>query len=308
MVKTYKVMHFFKLKLYRIKGTEQDFFNKVEFATTVQKLIKDKLTNNTIKVLKEPQNPESESAVIEVVKVTDKYIFGKIGTEKDIKAFQLRDNSTMKSSPLTKGKNETFEAFSYFYIDLKSHFVGYLQEMSAPSIKYLGDVFTNEFNNTFGQLNNLYIEDALPILANCAVIGSIEYNMELPINNMPVELTHLPEHEIKKLQNQKRVTMSVKHIAERRTVSAFKDVEDLTTFLQYLKNHIKGLKTVKVNAKENEDSITQTYTLNNSPLTKKVDFDYTNTAGLNVKIEEIIETRMDEEFDNSRKSLRDYER
>ncbi|MDT2011133.1 hypothetical protein [Carnobacterium divergens] len=287
-MKKMKKIHFFKFDMYELgpdnKGNSvQKFIDISRKNAYLKEILKDKLnTNRSIKILKERQNPTSDSAIMEIINETADYVFGKLGKEHDINQFQIRKNDTLESRDISKEADELFESFSYFLIDKATFSVSYIKESTAPGINYLATLITNEFMNTAkvrGLIECLVDEEAIKSLSGKNVIGTISYDVTLP-PEYTKSLLGLSESEYGLLQNQKGIKVGVTLRAEKRKTSVFSDSKDAESFFtKMLKNKLD----VSVKAKDTEDEIMQDFRLVDNPFTKKVNFEYDINSFTNVK-------------------------
>lgn len=109
MTSKQKVVHFFRLDMYKIENdagghSVQRYLKSEEKKSYLEELVSSKLhEKKAIQVHKYNSTSGNNTATVEIVSVKDAYIFGKMGKEQDINNFQLRKNETLVSSPISKG-------------------------------------------------------------------------------------------------------------------------------------------------------------------------------------------------------------
>lgn len=282
MSKKTKTIHFFRLDMYKLENDStgnsvQKHLESKEKEAYLNNLVNDKLSeNNVIKVQKYNSTNTDNVATVEMLSVTEDYIFGKMGREQDINNFQLRENETLESSPISKNPDQFFEAFSYFVIDRKTSAVSYIMEKSAPRINYLGDLFTQLYKNSdnlWGSTTTIVSKDSLNKLAGKDTIGSITYDVTIP-KGTHKDITGMSESEYELLQNNKHTKIQVKLVAEKRKKSMFKAIDDAKDFFESI-----GSKTdrVMIRAKNDDEALMQEYRLFDDIMSKKATFEYDTT-------------------------------
>ncbi|RHW29443.1 hypothetical protein [Oceanobacillus profundus] len=281
MAKTFKKLHFHQLRvlkrsLVKKTGTEADEqqFNDLdinEINNLFEEVINDKLNNNCIRI---QQEYDPDYTTLEVIEHNDKYIFGRLGKEKDVRSFHIREDKTLISRPIDVKKDQIFEVFTYLLIDRETLIVSYLFEQSAPSILKLGELFTNLYkdDSLFGEIASVSVEDAIPFLSQKDSIGTITYKTTLPPSDSRLwdeAITGLDRNTYESIENLKNVEFTIKLVAERN-----KDTfPDKGMFSQAIRKITQFGSKVRVKAK-NDGEYTQEHSLINNPLTKKVNFDF----------------------------------
>ncbi|RDW15948.1 hypothetical protein [Oceanobacillus chungangensis] len=280
MAKTFKKLHFHQLSvlkrtLVKKAGTaSEQQFDDLEIKQVnnlFEEIINNKLNNNCIRI---QQEYDPDYTTLEVIEHNDEYIFGRLGKEKDVRAFHIREGKTLISKPIDVKKDQIFEVFTYLLIDRETLIVSYLFEQSAPSILKLGELFTNLYkdDSLFGEIAAVSVEDAIPFLSQKDSIGTITYKTTLPPSDSRLwneEVTGLDRSTYESIENLKNVEITVKLVAERN-----KDTfPDKGMFSQAIRKITEFGSKIKVRAK-NDDEYTQEHSLINNPLTKKVNFEF----------------------------------
>ena len=185
--------------------------------------------------------------------------------------------------------------------------IGYLNEVSAPSIKALEDwIYTvtknsDNIGTIWCEVTGIATKDMINNLKKADYIGSISYNMEIPAN-LAVEKTNLSENEYKKLKNQKLVRVRYQLIADKRNKSTFSDKKDIGNFFNRLRNS-QFVKTINVKMKSHKEDHVQEVRLINNPLNYSIDFDfYGSTLG---NYNKIISTRIVNEYKKYKDEIAD---
>lgn len=310
-MKKQKKMHFFRLDMYTLGkdkdgNSVQQFPSIKEKQSYLQEIIDNRLNSNrTIKINKDINNPESPSAIFEVITDNEFYVFGKLGREHDINQFQKRKNDTLEASPIFKGDDELFESFSYVLIHKGTFAVSYIKEATAPSIMFLGYLITNllkEESKIWGLIESLVDEDAIPILSGKDIIGRISYEITLPDGYTNL-ISGLTDKEYDQLQNQKGTKVTVELKAKKRKESVFKDEKDAEGFFKSVKNKFKN---IKVSAKDDGEDYMQDFKLVDNPFTKKVNFNYNISKDTGVDLQKQIENQMWLKYQQNQDSISNY--
>lgn len=305
-----KVIHFFRLDMYKIENDAGGNSVQRHLKASEKQLYLDELVNSklpekkAIQVHKYNSSSGNNTATVEIVSIKDDYIFGKMGKEQDINNFQLRKNETLVSSPISKGPDQFFEAFSYFLIDKKTCAVSYIMERSAPRIDYLGDLFTQIFKNTdqlWGSTVTIVSKNSLDKLAGKDIIGSISYDVTIP-KGTHKEITKMSEDDYELLKNEKHTKVQVKLVAEKRKKSMFDSIESAKKFFVSL-----GGKTdrVSVKAKDEGESLFQEYRLFDDIMSKRTTFDY-DTSATAKEFEENIEHQIWVKYQQNKIEILEY--
>lgn len=209
MSKKIKTIHFFRLDMYKIENNTEGVSTQRHLPPSEKEIYLNDLLEhhlpegNAIQVHKYNSTNGNSVATVEIVSITENYIFGKMGKEQDINNFQLRKSETLASSPITKEPDQFFEAFSYFMIERSTFAVSYIMEKSAPRINYLGDLFTQIFKDTdhlWGSAVTIVSKNQLEMLAGKDIIGSIDYDYTIP-KGTHKDITMMNESEYELLQN-----------------------------------------------------------------------------------------------------------
>ncbi len=306
-----KVIHFFRLDMYTLKENDkgnsfQSFLDITSKDRYLMDIVENHLNeNNAVKIVKEPDNPQSKEAIFEVITHNDKYVFGKLGKEHDINQFETRENNTLKSQPLSKGSNELFEAFSYVLIDRSTFSVSYIKESTAPSILFLSYLITNIFKQNdkiWGHVESLVDEDAISLLSGKDIIGTLSYDITLPAGYYK-NISGLSEDEYTLLQNQKGTKVTVELKAKKRKESVFDSPKKARDFFNFLKR--EGKEKIKVKAKDASDELMQDYQLVDNPLTKKAKFNYDDEEDLQ-SLQKQIEEQLWLKFNQNKTEILKY--
>lgn len=280
MVTTFKTLHFHQLSIYERELLKEDKnaaqlikhdLDKSKINAIWDEIIHNKTTNNCVRIQEEF---DTDFTTLEILNYDDTFIFGRMGKEKDMRSFHLREEKTFKSEQIQKRKNQIFEVFTYVLIDRSNFIISYLHETSAPSILKIGELISNlhKSKNLFGEVASVSVADAIPFLSKKDSIGTITYKTTLPPSDSRLwneEITGLDRATYDKFENLKNAEFTIKLVAERN-----KDTFPNKGFLGAALNKISGIATkVKVKAK-NENEYTQDHDLIDNPLTKKVKFDF----------------------------------
>lgn len=272
---SYKNVYFHRMLMYKriIENTDmrKEYKDISELDNKIQFLIDNKL--NEFKSLRlEPESTDT----IEFIDHDDKYIYARIGRAKDLFTVQLRNPNTLEPSRLDIGPDKQLEIFTYLLIDRTNYIISYLREQSAPSIQRLTCLIDNNFQdeNLFGEISSIAIDDAIPLLKRKDIIGTINYKMSIPSDEkLNIDTLGLSEKQYDMLDNLKTVDIEIKLVAERN-----KDImRDKNKIGEFFSDIISFAKGIRVKAK-NKDEYMQTYNIVDSPLTKRMKFDFDRNA------------------------------
>lgn len=309
-----KKLYFHRLRMYILpsvsEGNDRKYFSVEKERLFLQKILKEIKTSK--KFMEFSYN--KQSVAIEFVQGVDSFlndgkgiICGKLSRHKDNHSFQLRTKGTATEKEIVVGKNQVFEARSYFFIDTDNMVIGYLNEVSAPSIKALEDwIYTvtknsDNIGTIWCEVTGIATKDMINNLKKADYIGSISYNMEIPAN-LAVEKTNLSENEYKKLKNQKLVRVRYQLIADKRNKSTFSDKKDIGNFFNRLRNS-QFVKTINVKMKSHKEDHVQEVRLINNPLNYSIDFDFDGSTLGNYN--KIISTRIVNEYKKYKDEIAD---
>lgn len=310
MSKKTKTIHFFRLDMYKIENNDKGISVQRHLAPSekyfyLDELIKNNLPEkNAIQVHKYNSTNGNGVATVEIVSITNDYIFGKMGKEQDINNFQLRKNETLASSPISKEPDQFFEAFSYFMIEKNTFAVSYIMEKSAPRISYLGDLFTQIFKDTdnlWGSAVTIVSKDSLNKLAGKDIIGSINYDVTIP-KGTHKDITKMSEDDYELLKNEKHTKVQVKLVAEKRSKSMFDTIADAKKFLSSIG---KKADNVSVKAKDNNENLMQEYRLFDDIMAKRASFNY-DTSKTGEEFERDIESQMWIKYQQNKEEILEY--
>lgn len=240
-----------------------------------------------------------ENVVLEILNVSDQYIYARIGKQQDIITVHLRDTETLEPAEITRVGNQQLEIFTYLLIERENYIISFLSEQSAPSIQELGKLISNFYGTTrelHSEISSVMIEDAIPILANKDMIGAIEYKVAVPSDELlDIDRLGLNQSQFEMLTNQKNMDFTVKLIAERNQ-DAFEDRGSLREFFRGISDVARN---IRVNAK-NDDEYMQTFKLEDSPFTRKERFDFNREAE---NIQNEIQERLQHVFELNRDDI-----
>lgn len=259
-------------------------------------IIQNKLTNNCIKLI-----DENGSKTLEILECDKYYIFAKIGKFQDILTVQLRNKKTYEPEEISRSIDQELEIFTYLLIDRENYVISFLKELSAPPIRSLQYVIDNNFahKEIFGEISGVIIDDAIPLLKNKDVVGTISYRVTVPTDRiLSIDDVGLTEKEFLHLRNQKNVELEVKLVAERNKSSFDKGngIEEV------LKKILSKTKRVKVKAKD-FDGYMQTYDVLDSLLTKKVKFEFNRDTE---QIQNEIKSKLKTTYEGNKQEIIDY--
>lgn len=280
VILAYKNVYFHEMKIYKrsIKTKEKgnDILGKIHCncsSIVLDEKIKDIIENhlNYNCIILEQEN---QQITLELLNVTEEYIYARIGRMRDIKTVHLRNRDTLEATPITKKDEQEFEIFTYLYIDRSNYVISFIREQGAPSIQKLGNLIGNvygETENLFSEITSIMIEDAIPLLKKKEQIGTIIYKVSVPPDErINIDELGLTEDQFEALSNQKSIDIEVKLVAERYQ-DAIPDRSKFDTFIKKLTNITNK---VKVKAKDYNEYM-QTYNIVGDPLTKKVKINFT---------------------------------
>lgn len=277
---------------------EKDYQSISRLDATVMDLIYNRSENNCLRLNSEFE----ENVVLEILNITDRYIYARIGKQQDILTVHLRDTETLEPAEIERVGNQQLEIFTYLLIDRENYIISFLREQSAPSIQELGKLITNFYGTTrelHSEISSVMIEDAIPILARKDIIGSIEYKVAVPKDELiDIDQLGLSREQFELLSNQKNVDFTVKLIAERNR-DAFEDRGKLRSFFAGISRLARD---IKVKAK-NEDEYMQTYRLENSPFSRREKFTFDRNAE---NIQNEIQERLINVFETYRDDILRY--
>lgn len=274
----YKYVYFHKMEIYKrnVKTNREsnDVLEKIYFSTKdLDEKVTDIMENHLIRhciILEQ----EDQQITLELLNVTDEYIYARIGRMRDIATVHLRNKHTLEATPITKKDGQEFEIFTYVYIDRSNYVISFIHEQGAPSIQKLGNLIGNvygETENVFSEITSIMIEDAIPLLKKKEQIGTILYKVSVPPDErINIDELGLTEDQFEALDNQKSIDIEVKLVAERNQDA----IPDRSKFDTFIKNIINITRRVKVKAKDSNEYM-QTYNIVGNPLTKKVKIDFT---------------------------------
>src|SRR5699024_2304114 len=124
------------------------------------------------------------------------------------------------------------------------------------------------------EISSVMIEDAIPILANKDIIGSIEYKVAVPSDELiNIDRLGLNRHQFEMLSNQKNMDFTVKLVAERNQDA----MEDRGIIREFFDGITEVARSIRVKAKNNNEYM-QTYKLEDSPFSRKERFDFDRDA------------------------------
>lgn len=277
---------------------EKDYRSTQELDEKMMNLIQNYSENNCIRLNKEFE----DSIVLEVLHYDSHYIYARIGKQKDILSVHLRDQETLVAEKIDKTENQELEIFTYLLIDRENYIISYLREQAAPSIQELSkiiSIYFGESNHLYSEISGVIIDDAIPILKQKDIIGSIEYSVTVPsTQRINIDQLGLTEDQFEYLSNQKSVNITVKLVAERNKDS-FQDRNRMELFFR---NLLQWTRKVKVRAK-NEGEYMQTYDIENSPFTRREKFSFDNTAE---DIENEIRQRLINVYETNKNDILTY--
>ena len=273
---------------------EKDYQTTQQLDQIFMNLITSETENNCLRLNEEFQ----ESVVLEILEVTEKYIYARIGKSKNILSVHLRDIETLEPAEIETVGNQQLEVFTYLLIERANYIITFLREQSAPSIQELGKLVGNFYGRDrelHSEISSVLIEDAIPLLATKDVIGTIEYKVSVPRDEfIGIDQLGLKQADFEQLTNQRTVDFTIKLVAERNR-DAF---EDRGPFREFLSNISEVARSIKVKAKNNNEYM-QTFNLDNSPFTRKEKFEFNQNAEdiqneIQNKLTRIFETHQEE--------------
>lgn len=289
-----KVIHYHRLDMWTFSKNDSDF-EKQEYLPIKTKgeylseVVRDHLNDQKCyRILDDSNSPlSSDVAILEIITVNENYIFGKLGKERDIEHYQIREKETLKARKISKGPNELFECYSYFLISKSDLTLSYIREQSAPNIRYIKLLIDNIFSKdkVFGEIVTLIDQDAVEKLSGKDIIGSISYNMTYK-DGMKNLVTGLTEKEYELLQNQKGVKITVDLKAKKRKKSVFDSKDNARKFFSILR---KLKISANVKAKNKDDKYMQSFKLENNPFCRKESFEVTDD---DISFENMIERKL----------------
>lgn len=259
-------------------------------------VIGNKLKNKCISI-----DDGNRKSILEILNHDDKYIFAKICRETDAISYQIRDNSTFVPNKIEISINQTFEVFTYLLIDRENFIISFLKEQSAPDIKTIQYLIENNYGHQdlFGEISGVMAEDAIPLLKNKDILGTITYKMQVPTEKiMNIDSIGLSESEFRELKNQKHAEIQVKLVAERNK-SAF---DNPNAVEKVLRKVLSFTKRASIRAKD-ENGYMQTYNILDSQLTKKVKFNFERDAD---NINKEIEHQLRVTYETNKQEILDY--
>lgn len=257
-------------------------------------LIENETENSCLRLNEEFQ----ENVVLEVLQVSEEYIYARIGKQKNILSVHLRDTETLEPAKIETVGNQQLEVFTYLLIERANYIISFLREQSAPSIQELGKLVGNFYGldrELHSEISSVLIEDAIPLLASKDVIGTIEYKVSVPGDEfIGIDQLGLSQADFEQLTNQRNVDFTIKLVAERNR-DAFEDRGTLREFLRSISEVARG---IKVKAKNNNEYM-QTFELDNSPFTRRERFEFNHNAEdiqneIQIKLTRIFEIHQEE--------------
>lgn len=303
----YKNVYFHRMLMYRrifrqdevgIEIMDKDYQSIQRLDETMLDLINNYSENRCLRLNDEFE----ENVVLEILNVNDCYIYARIGKQQDIISVHLRDTETLEPAEIERVGNQQLEIFTYLLIERENYIISFLREQSAPSIQELGKLISNFFGTTrelYSEISSVMIEDAIPILANKDMIGSIEYKVAVPNDEIiDIDQLGLNQHQFEMLSNQRTVDFTIKLVAERNR-NSFEDRGVLRDFFDRI---AEVGRSIKVKAKNNEEYM-QTFKLEDSPFSRRERFDFDHNAE---NIQDEIQERLINVFQLNREDILRY--
>lgn len=307
----YKNVFFHKMLVYkrmlkknkrRADSLVRKYLDIDETNEKIAEIIKNNLNNNCISL--------DSNDTVEFLNVTDEYIYAKIGRMKDILSVQLRHKETLIPTPITKEDKQELEIFTYFLIDRSNYVISYIREQAAPSIQKLTNLIDNvygEDQHIFAEISSVTVDDAIPLLKNKDIIGTIDYTIAVPQDQIiSNDKLGLSEKQFELLSNQKSAEIRVKLVAERNKSL----IDDKKQIGKFLKELIGITPKVSVKAKNNNEYM-QGYNILDNIFAKKEKFDF---GGINKKdivtdikvVEEEIEKKLRAVYERNKEEILEY--
>ena len=303
----YKNVYFHRMLMYRrvFRQTEdgnevmeKDYQSIQRLDETVLDLINNRSENNCLRLNDEFE----ENVVLEILNVNDHYIYARIGKQQDILTVHLRDTETLEPAAIERVGNQQLEIFTYLLIERENYIISFLREQSAPSIQELGKLISNFYGaarELHSEISSVMIEDAIPILANKDIIGSIEYKVAVPHDELiDIDRLGLSRNQFEMLSNQRNMDFTVKLVAERNRDA----LEDRGTLREFFGGIAEVARSIRVKAKD-DDEYMQTFKLEDSPFSRRERFDFDRDA---VNIQNEIQERLENVFELNRDDIMLY--
>ncbi|WP_080872534.1 hypothetical protein [Oceanobacillus timonensis] len=299
----YKNVFFHRMLMYRRffrqnpngnEVMEKDYQPLQRLDETFMDLIDNYSENNCLRLNGEFE----ENVVLEILNVSERYIYARIGKQQDILTVHLRDTETLEPSEIERVGNQQLEIFTYLLIERENYIISFLREQSAPSIQELGKLVSNFLGPNWelhSEISSVMIDDAIPILANKDIIGSMEYKVAVPSDELlDIDQLGLNRQQFEMLTNQKNIDFTVKLVAERNR-DAFENRGALRGFFESIADVARN---IKIKAKNNNEYM-QTFKLEDSPFTRNERFDFDREAEniqneIRERLEYVFETNRDD--------------
>lgn len=300
----YRNVYFHRMLMYRRVFRQNENGNEVmekDYQTiqrldeTVLDLINNYSENNCLRLNDEFE----ENVVLEILNVNDRYIYARIGKQQDILSVHLRDTETLVPAEIERVGNQQLEIFTYLLIERENYIISFLREQSAPSIQELGSLISNFFGTIrelHSEISSVMIEDAIPILASKDIIGSIEYKVAVPHDELlGIDQLGLSRTQFEMLSNQRSADFTVKLVAERNRDA----LEDRGALREFFGGIAEVARSIRVKAKD-DDEYMQTFKLEDSPFTRRERFEFDRNAE---NIQNEIQNRLENVFEINRDDI-----
>lgn len=280
---TYKNVYFHRMEMFeqRVDTSTNTVIKTPQDVSVLDQEIESIITNKAINdclTLELGFNQET----FEVLNITDKYIYARIGKMKDILTMQLRDRETLESATITKGAGQELEIFTYLLIDRKNYVISYLSEQSAPGVHKLENLIPaySKNENLRIVVYAITVKDVLEILKKKTTISKIQYKISIPSSSiLNIDELNLSENEYENYQNLSYTTIDVSLVGEPKK-NIVKRFEQLGDLLKRVTNLPLGKsKQVTIYAKGTmENDYSHAYQLFGDSFCKKTKFKFDRDA------------------------------
>jgi len=298
-----KTVNFYRFDLLRDYSDNEKFEEvksyeerKEIFTRFIEKI---KENNNTIQV---KARGSKKKIAIDVVKDYEGYLFGRLCNPQEAYSYHFRDSESQKITREVGTPYQLLEKFSYFLFDKNNFAISYIKETSAPKITYLADslskILEDDRPKIQGRITTLADKDAYSLIAKKDIIGSITYDITIPLMNL--EESNLTEEEYLELSNLKPLKVTVQLQPISRNKSTLKgSVEKALNWIG------KNSNRATVNAKDKDDNRMTSYLLEDNPLVKYATFEKEDSNTVE-EFDNLMLSKLNEIYQNNKREIIEY--
>ncbi len=180
-----------KIYFYRLYAFSSEYFsgknttirkikNKTDTAGYVKQLCKQKCKTleDGQKIILLPDDPDK--TVMEIIELTEDWLFARIGKEEDINTLLFRHNRTSRSSNIPVPPEQHAEKCTYFFVDFETCFISFLAIQGAPRCKTLSGFMNLLENGVSYRVEPVCNKDAISMLQNKKHLKSLSVTVSVP--------------------------------------------------------------------------------------------------------------------------------